>query len=122
MTPWKQQILLNGAPWFSLAGYPPFNDQFKPYTRNQQIVKGLYKFLSPFWDPISNDGKNTTLKLLNGLNVNSKSQNKHVQTKLFICQSWTSYSNEPHQKYKNDTSDWIAEIFWMPNIYFNMYC
>ena len=41
----------------SLAGYPPFSDELKKYTLNEQIIKGIYSFPDKYWKTVSGEGK-----------------------------------------------------------------
>jgi len=43
-------------PFCSLCGYPPFYDE-EDAELFKQIMKGSYEFDSPYWDDISDSGK-----------------------------------------------------------------
>ena len=43
-------------PFCSLCGYPPFYDE-EDAELFKQIMKGRYEFDSPYWDDISESGK-----------------------------------------------------------------
>lgn len=46
----------NQVPFCSLCGYPPFYDE-EDAELFKQIMKGSYEFDSPYWDDISDSGK-----------------------------------------------------------------
>lgn len=44
-----------------LCGYPPFSDDTAPPSMKAQIKMARYEFASPYWDGISDEGKNLFL-------------------------------------------------------------
>ena len=40
----------------SLGGYPPFSEEIKKHTLNEQIIKGLYTFPKTYWKAVSPKG------------------------------------------------------------------
>ena len=42
----------------SLGGYPPFSEEIKKHTLQEQIVKGLYSFPKSHWKAVSQKGIN----------------------------------------------------------------
>lgn len=40
----------------SLAGYPPFSEEIKKYTLNDQIINGRYSFPAQHWKTVSPQG------------------------------------------------------------------
>ena len=47
----------------SLGGYPPFSEEIKKHTLNEQIIKGLYTFPKTYWKAISPKGNPTSYDL-----------------------------------------------------------
>ena len=45
----------------SLGGYPPFSEEIKKHTLNEQIIKGLYSFPKTYWKAVSPAGINCQL-------------------------------------------------------------
>lgn len=44
-------------PWPRLGGYPPFSDEIKEYTLQQQICQARYSFPKEYWRDVSSDGR-----------------------------------------------------------------
>ena len=55
---WSLGVVL----YICLCGFPPFSDELYtrefPYTLSQQIKRGQFDYLSPYWDPV-NDSAST---------------------------------------------------------------
>lgn len=47
----------------SLGGYPPFSEEIKKHTLNEQIIKGLYTFPKTYWKAVSPKGNPTSYDL-----------------------------------------------------------
>ena len=47
-----------------LAGYPPFSDEIKEYSLNNQIINGRYSFPEKYWEGISEDAIDMVKRLL----------------------------------------------------------
>lgn len=47
----------------SLGGYPPFSEEIKKHTLNEQIIKGLYTFPKAYWKAVSPKGNYTSNSL-----------------------------------------------------------
>ena len=61
---WSLGVILYSC----LCGFPPFSDSIdwhsKKYTLSEQILKGLFKFPSPYWDKMSGESKDLITHLL----------------------------------------------------------
>ncbi|KAI9017731.1 kinase-like domain-containing protein [Gaertneriomyces semiglobifer] len=54
-----------------ICGYPPFSDEVGTLKMQEQIRKGNYQFLSPWWDNVSDDAK-ALVKGLLSVNANDR--------------------------------------------------
>lgn len=57
---WSLGVIL----FICLGGYPPFSEEIKKHTLNEQIIKGLYTFPKTYWKAISPKAIDLIKKLL----------------------------------------------------------
>ncbi len=60
------QLLMNPAlpHCCRLAGYPPFSDDIKEYTLNDQILNARYSFQEKYWKGVSDQARDMIRRLL----------------------------------------------------------
>jgi len=57
---WSLGVIL----FICLGGYPPFSEEIKKHTLNEQIIKGLYTFPKTYWKAVSPKAIDLIKKLL----------------------------------------------------------
>jgi serine/threonine-protein kinase Chk2 len=57
---WSMGVIL----YIMLGGYPPFSDEIKEYTLQDQICNGRYSFPKEYWNDVSKDAIDLITKLL----------------------------------------------------------
>ncbi|GCB70647.1 hypothetical protein scyTo_0008630 [Scyliorhinus torazame] len=75
---WSLGVIL----FICLGGYPPFSDQIKDMNLRDQIIKGHYKFVLPYWINVSETAKDMVRQLLN------VDPNKRFTTKDALNHPW----------------------------------
>ncbi|KAM7426213.1 Checkpoint kinase 2 [Porites harrisoni] len=57
---WSLGVIL----FICLAGYPPFSEEIKKYTLNDQIINGRYSFPAQYWKTVSSQAIDLVKKML----------------------------------------------------------
>lgn len=57
---WSLGVVL----YICLCGFPPFSDELAPPPMRDQIVSGMYSFMSPFWDHVSTEAIDLVCRML----------------------------------------------------------